>query len=170
MRAALTARRTELSCCILSERFQATLSQMYDKFSLLKKTFDHWDIDNDGKVHTMPSLCTPRHCWNILNQTCTHHLWAQITIEEFTQGVAKLNEVADDGSMHLDAAELFSLVDLDSSGEIDINEFCEAFRLSRDALVGSMRWGFSYVAMDSTIILYMIANKSIEFLFGIMAS
>merc|ERR1712166_334657 len=90
---------------------QATLSQMYDKFSLLKKTFDHWDVDNDGKI----------------------------TIDEFTQGVAKLNEIADDGSMHLDANELFSLVDLDSSGEIDINEFCEAFRLSRDALVGSMR-------------------------------
>ena len=36
--------------------------------------------------------------------------------------------------MHLNAQELFELVDLDHSGEIDINAFCEAFRQGRTAL------------------------------------
>ena len=58
----------------------------------------------------------------------------QIDIKEFTQGIAKLNELQEDDAMHLNAQELFELVDLDHSGEIDINEFCEAFRQGRTAL------------------------------------
>lgn len=41
----------------------------------------------------------------------------------------------EDRSMWLDSSELFELVDLDRSGEIDMNEFCEAFRLSRDSVM-----------------------------------
>ena len=43
-----------------------------------------------------------------------------------------------DESMQLNAQELFELVDLDRSGAIDMNEFCEAFRLCRDAVVNEM--------------------------------
>lgn len=85
---------------------QALLSQMYDNFGLLKNTFEYWDADGSGGID----------------------------IVEFTQGIAKLNELQEDDAMHLNAQELFELVDLDHSGEIDINEFCEAFRQGRTAL------------------------------------
>eukprot|EP00658_Telonema_sp_P-2_P036872 TRINITY_DN26590_c0_g1_i3.p1 TRINITY_DN26590_c0_g1~~TRINITY_DN26590_c0_g1_i3.p1 ORF type:complete len:305 (-),score=79.60 TRINITY_DN26590_c0_g1_i3:207-1121(-) len=86
---------------------QAALSKMYDNFHLLKATFDFWDADNNGSVD----------------------------LAEFSKGVNHLNKQIEDPELRLDAAELFELLDLDRSGEIDMNEFCEAFRLSRNSIV-----------------------------------
>lgn len=86
---------------------QACLSNMYDNFHLLKSTFQLWDEDNNGTVD----------------------------FKEFETGVNHLNAQIEDESLRLNASELFELVDLDQSGAIDMNEFCEAFRLCRDAIV-----------------------------------
>jgi len=88
------------------QKEQALLSQMYDNFDLLKNTFEYWDTDHSGGISK----------------------------EEFSVGVAKLNELTEDESMHLNAQDLFDLVDADHNGEIDIDEFCEAFRQGRTAL------------------------------------
>lgn len=48
---------------------------------------------------------------------------------EFMQGIKHLNSMLDAGTEKLDGDALFDLCDLDRSGEVELDEFCECYRL-----------------------------------------
>ena len=83
------------------------LASLYDHFPMLKAVFTKWDQNHDGKVSK----------------------------EEFTKGVQVLNDHFREAPNHsslteeLDAEELLDVIDLDKSGNIEFDEFCECFRL-----------------------------------------
>jgi len=77
------------------------LASLYDHFPMLKAVFKKWDINSDG----------------------------QISKAEFIKGIGALNKLKPPHSEDLDAESLFELCDLDNSGEVELDEFCECYRL-----------------------------------------
>jgi len=84
---------------------RATVSALYEHYPLLKAAFNVWDTNHDGKVDK----------------------------KEFTKGVSVLNDhikEQDPESVELlDSEVLFNLLDIDGGGSIELDEFCECFRL-----------------------------------------
>jgi len=79
----------------------AMVSSLYTNFDFLKEIFDKWDADKSGQVDR----------------------------GEFKAAITLMQEVA--GAEQMDSDTLFDLIDLNGTGKIDLNELCEASRLSR---------------------------------------
>jgi len=80
------------------------LASLYDHFHMLKAVFTRWDKNHDGQVDR----------------------------SEFLRGVDVLNKVLQEKSndhADLDGGALFDLCDLDNSETIELDEFCECYRL-----------------------------------------
>ena len=60
---------------------------------------------------------------------CVVCLFQVISHEEFTTGCELLNEHLPDGQKLTEISTILSILDFDGSGEIDLNEFFEAFRI-----------------------------------------
>ena len=58
-----------------------------------------------------------------------HNRNGKVDLEEWTAGVKLLNERLPPERRLPDALELFATIDLDGSGEIELDEFSEAFRI-----------------------------------------
>lgn len=82
---------------------QFKVANLYDNYPLLNAAFVSWDVNHDG--------CVDR--------------------AEFVEGVRILNEELSPENQ-IDALYIFDIIDLDHSGEIDLNEFCESYRLVRN--------------------------------------
>ena len=89
----------------VSGMVRPALSSLYDHFPMLKAVFCKWDQNHDGKV----------------------------SYDEFIKGVKVLNDhIEDHHSAYtdpLDAEALLAVIDIDKSGHIEFDEFCECFRL-----------------------------------------
>jgi len=89
----------------IPEQLRADISSLYDHSSQLKAIFSCWDTNSDGKLD----------------------------LEEFRNGIAALNKRMA-GLSHMQpicADSMFALLDIDHGGTIELDEFCESFRLSQ---------------------------------------
>ena len=81
------------------------LSSLYDHFPMLRAVFTKWDQNHDGKV--------------------SH--------DEFVKGIKVLNDHIVDHHSEvtepLDAEALLAVMDIDKSGHVEFDEWCECFRL-----------------------------------------
>jgi len=92
------------------EGLKPAFHALYDQYPLLRAVFHKWDTNHDGMVDRT----------------------------EFTRGVAMLNQfMSGQNEQHtpLDAVQLFALIDIDGDGAVQLNEFCECFRLSTQSVV-----------------------------------
>merc|ERR1712166_1039346 len=81
----------------------AMVTNLYSNYEYMKEIFTRWDVDKSGSVDR----------------------------EEFTNAMKLVQEHACDPEDHMDANTLFDLIDLNGSGQINLNELCEASRLSK---------------------------------------
>jgi len=82
-----------------SEEDNSSLQLLYSNHRQLKAVFKFLDSDHSGSVDR----------------------------QEFTVACDMLNKISN--TQIVDGAELFQIIDIDDSGEIDFNELCECFRL-----------------------------------------
>ncbi len=87
------------------EAISPSLSTLYENYPLLKAIFHKWDVNKDGKIDRA----------------------------EFTNGLRVLNShLVSEGeelSVMNNPDELFDVLDIDGSGHIELDEFCESYRL-----------------------------------------
>lgn len=97
--------------------------QFLEHFSMNKHT------QEEGKVVDMDALYSHRKRLEVMFSYFDVNGDGVITHEEFTVGCQLLNEHLPEGQKLTDISTILGILDFDGSGEIDLNEFFEAFRI-----------------------------------------